>query len=124
MRTELPKRPIARSGRIAPTAKESAGGPRWRISGSALTAPPQGRSIRRESVIPLYFHFEFRGRANWEALGSGEGDGAHPVSSALEDLRKLHGGDLPAGKYRCIAARGPGARWQVFELDDDGHPVD
>jgi hypothetical protein len=69
----------------------------------------------------MIIHFEFDGAVSWEAMGSGIGDGEDPIAVALDDLRDLHGGRLPAGRYRFIAARGGDARWQPLELDADGH---
>ena len=69
----------------------------------------------------MLIHFEIRGDGRWEALGSGESvDHAHPLQGAVEDLRSLHGGELPTGTYRYIQARGRDARWEEFELGPDG----
>lgn len=66
------------------------------------------------------FHFEYRGTSGWEALGSGRGEDRDPTGSAFEDLRSLHGGEMPDGAYRYIEAMGDAARWQEFELSEDG----
>jgi hypothetical protein len=68
----------------------------------------------------MIIHFEFDGPTDWEAMGSGIGDGEDPVLGALADLRGLHGGRLPAGRYRFIEARPGDARWQRLELDSEG----
>ena len=68
----------------------------------------------------MIIHFEFSGDGDWEAMGSGIGAGEDPFGSALADLRSLHGGNLPAGRYRYIEARAGDARWEPFELGDGG----
>jgi hypothetical protein len=68
----------------------------------------------------MIIHFEFDGEGSWEAMGSGIGDGEDALTVALDDLRGLHGGRLPAGNYRFIEARGGDARWGRLELDADG----
>jgi hypothetical protein len=67
----------------------------------------------------VLFHFELRCNGRWEAFGSGEADGDDPVA-ALADLIGLAGGSLPAGTYRCIAARSESARWDSLALGADG----
>lgn len=69
---------------------------------------------------PVLYHFEFHGEHAWEAFGSGEGSGPEAVALALADLRRLAGGELPAGEYRCIAAGGASARWQSLWLGEGG----
>ncbi len=65
----------------------------------------------------MLIHFEIRGERRWEALGSGEsGDGVDRLQAAIEDLRSLHGGDLPSGSYRYIVAQGDDPRWGEFDL--------
>jgi DNA-binding transcriptional ArsR family regulator len=66
------------------------------------------------------FHFEYHGKTGWESLGSGRGEDRDPTGSAFEDLRSLHGGEMPTGSYRSIEAIGNDARWQEFELGRDG----
>jgi hypothetical protein len=67
----------------------------------------------------VLFHFELRCNGRWEAFGSGEADGEDPAA-ALADLIGLAGGSLPAGTYRCIAARSESARWESLALGADG----
>jgi DNA-binding transcriptional ArsR family regulator len=69
------------------------------------------------------FHFEYQGETGWESLGSGTGDDRDATGSAFDDLRLLHGGEMPVGAYRYIEAIGEDARWQEFELDLDGVAV-
>ncbi len=64
----------------------------------------------------MIFHFQFNGSTGWEAMGSGEGAGEDPLATALDNLKSLHGGALPAGSYQYIAAAGSEARWRDFEL--------
>jgi hypothetical protein len=65
----------------------------------------------------MLIHFEIRGERHWEALGSGESaDGVDSLQGAVDDLRSLHGGDLPAGSYRYIEAQGDDPRWEKFDL--------
>jgi hypothetical protein len=70
----------------------------------------------------VIFHFEFSGDRGWEAMGSGEGAGAEALPLALADLRSLHGGRLPAGRYQYIPAGGE-TRWVGFELGEAGEVV-
>jgi hypothetical protein len=71
----------------------------------------------------MLIHFELRGERRWEALGSGESaSDVDPLQDAIEDLRSLHGGELPVGSYRCMAAVGPDPRWEEFELGPSGVP--
>lgn len=72
----------------------------------------------------MIFHFEFGGVRGWEAMGSGRGTGGDALPTALADLRLLHGGTLPAGRYQYIAALGSEARWRDFEIGDDGEMLD
>ena len=72
----------------------------------------------------MLFHFEIRGPERWEVLGSGQADDEDDtLEKAIEDLRSLHGGKLPVGTYRYIAARGRDARWEEFLLGPDGKPL-
>jgi hypothetical protein len=68
----------------------------------------------------VLYHFEFHGEHAWEAFGSGEGSGAEPIALALADLRRLAGGELLAGEYRCIAASGGTARRESLRLGKGG----
>jgi hypothetical protein len=69
----------------------------------------------------MLIHFEIRGEQRWEALGSGEsGDLVDPLSGAIDDLRSLHGGVLPAGSYRYIVAHSADPRWEEFDLGPAG----
>jgi hypothetical protein len=68
----------------------------------------------------VLYHFEFRGKAGWEAFGSGEGSGEDRVALALEDLAAVAGAILPAGEYRFIAARSDCARWELIWLGVHG----
>ncbi|HVV90827.1 MAG TPA: hypothetical protein VHB53_10060 [Solirubrobacterales bacterium] len=72
----------------------------------------------------MIFHFEFSGARGWEAMGAGTGTGGDPLPKALTDLRSLHGGSLPAGRYQFIAAAGNGARWREFRIGNDGELLD
>ena len=65
----------------------------------------------------MLFHFEFRNDGRWETIGSGEGAGEE---AALRELCALAGGTLPAGTYRCIAARSDSTRWESLSLAEDG----
>jgi hypothetical protein len=77
--------------------------------------------IDRRDGARMLIHFELRGERDWEALGSGESNGGvDPLQNALDDLRSLHGGDLPAGSYRYIAAVGEDPRWEEFDLGPSG----
>jgi hypothetical protein len=77
--------------------------------------------VRSSSVgTPMIIHFEFSGSSDWEAMGSGIGAGEDPVGAALAELRSLHGGNLPAGRYRYIEARAGDARWGRFEIGAGG----
>jgi hypothetical protein len=67
----------------------------------------------------MLFHFQFSGKHGWESMGSGVSSGDDLLATAVEDLRLLHGGKLPAGSYRYIAAR-RGAQMSAFEIDRDG----
>jgi hypothetical protein len=72
----------------------------------------------------LLIHFELRGSRRRESLGSGESTGdADPLQDALDDLRSLHGGVLPAGAYRYMAAIGEDPRWEEFDLGPSGVPM-
>jgi hypothetical protein len=71
----------------------------------------------------LIFHFQFSSDRGWEAMGSGEGGGNDPLPAAIQDLRVLHGGSLPAGSYQYIAAIGGEARWHAFELGEEGERI-
>jgi hypothetical protein len=69
----------------------------------------------------MLIHFEIRGEGRWEALGSGESaDAVDPLQGAIDDLRSLHGGDLPVGSYRYIVAQGEDPRWEKFDLGPAG----
>jgi hypothetical protein len=72
----------------------------------------------------VLIHFQIRGARGWEAMGSGAGDDVEPLRGAIEDLRSLHGGVLPAGEYRFFEASGPEPRLGDFELGDDGEMLD
>jgi hypothetical protein len=72
----------------------------------------------------MLIHFELRGERSWEALGSGESSGeVDPLQTAIDDLRSLHGGELPAGSYRYMAAVGEDPRWEEFHLGPSGIPT-
>jgi hypothetical protein len=60
------------------------------------------------------------GEAGWEPVCAGLGDGKDPVRSALDDIRELCGGELPAGRYRVIHSRSKDARWETFRIDARG----
>jgi hypothetical protein len=75
-------------------------------------------------VLPVIIHFQVEGEKGWEALGAGEGHSDDPLNGALDDVRRLCGGTLPKGSYRCIDPRVAGTRWQNFELDVEGQVVD
>jgi hypothetical protein len=66
------------------------------------------------------FHFQYQGESGWETLGAGEGLGDDPVGGAIDDLRRLSGGTLPAGTYQVIESRSSSSQWQTFELGVDG----
>ena len=68
----------------------------------------------------MLYHFEFRGKAGWEAFGSGEGSDEDRVAVALGDLTAVAGAILPAGEYRYIAAHSDCARWESIWVGDDG----
>jgi hypothetical protein len=69
----------------------------------------------------LLIHFEIRGELGWEALGSGSSNhSGDPLQDAIDDLRSLHGGELPPGSYRYIVAYGADPRWEEFDLDPAG----
>jgi hypothetical protein len=71
----------------------------------------------------MLIHFEIRGRRRWEAFGSGESAGdVDPLQDAIDDLRSLHGGMLPAGSYRYMAAHGENPRWEEFDLGPPASP--
>ena len=57
-------------------------------------------------------------------MGSGLGDEEDRLRAAIEDLRSLHGGALPAGLYRYVEAGGSAPRLGDFELGDDGEMLD
>jgi hypothetical protein len=72
----------------------------------------------------MLIHFEIRGETSWESLGSGESTGnVDRLQEAIDDLRSLHGGELPPGDYRWILAYGDDARWQEFDLGPVEVPV-
>jgi hypothetical protein len=68
----------------------------------------------------VLFHFEYRCQGRWEAIGSGEGGDEEASGAALVDLNGLAGGNLPAGRYRCIAATSAATRWDLLDLDYGG----
>jgi hypothetical protein len=69
----------------------------------------------------VLIHFELRGEQRWEALGSGESSGdVDDLQDAIDDLRSLHGGELPTGAYRYMAAVGDDPRWEEFDLGPSG----
>jgi hypothetical protein len=68
----------------------------------------------------VLFHIEHRCNGRWEAFGSGEGGGDDASVAALADLRRLAGGRLPIGVYRCIPAMSSATRWETLRLDPDG----
>jgi hypothetical protein len=70
------------------------------------------------------FHFQFQGDAGWETLGAGEGLGDDAMGGAIDDLRRLSGGSLPAGTYQVIESRSAAAHWQTFELGVDGQVLE
>jgi hypothetical protein len=72
----------------------------------------------------VLIHFQIRGARGWEAMGSGTSDDADPLQGAIEDLRLLHGGGLPAGHYRYFEAGGAEPRSGEFELDSGGEMID
>jgi hypothetical protein len=72
----------------------------------------------------MLYHVEFRGENGWEAFGSGEGSGEDPVGLAMADLTAVAGGTLPAGEYRCIAARSDSIHWETVWLDASGKILD
>jgi hypothetical protein len=72
----------------------------------------------------VIIHFQFDGEKGWEALGAGEGSSDDPLDGALNDVRRLCGGNLPKGAYRFIDPRVAGSRWQDFELDSQGQVVE
>lgn len=72
----------------------------------------------------MLIHFQIRGEQGWEALGSGMSVDADPLPGAIEDLRSLYGGRLPAGRYRYVEAQGAGSRSGSFELGEDGEILD
>ena len=69
------------------------------------------------------FHFQIQGEAGWEDMGAAVGTGDDPLVFAIVELRALYGGALAAGRYQAIDARSDGARWEAFELTDDGAVV-
>jgi hypothetical protein len=72
----------------------------------------------------VLIHFERRGKRAWEALGSGESTGdVDPLQDAIDDLKSLHGGVLPIGSYRYMAAHEEDPRWEEFELGPSGVPI-
>jgi hypothetical protein len=71
--------------------------------------------------LGVLIHFEIRGEARWEPLGSGAStDADNPLQGAIDDLRSLHGGELPIGSYRYIVAYGDDPRWEEFDLGSAG----
>jgi hypothetical protein len=68
----------------------------------------------------VIFHFQFQGEKGWESLGAGEGAVEDPLGGALDDVRRLCGGDLPQGSYRVIDAGASDVIWRSFELGVDG----
>jgi hypothetical protein len=81
---------------------------------------PDRAAIRARMLI----HFEIRGEKRWEALGTGESSGdVDPLQDAIDDLRSLHGGKLPTGSYRYMAAIGDDPRWEEFDLGAAGDAV-
>ncbi|OJU85349.1 MAG: hypothetical protein BGO11_17865 [Solirubrobacterales bacterium 70-9] len=73
--------------------------------------------------MPRLFHFQYLGAAGWECVGAGIGEGREPIAEALEEVRRLSGGRLPAGHYQAIEARAADPRFESFELGEDGKPV-
>lgn len=67
----------------------------------------------------MLVHFQFRGEQGWESMGSGVSSGEDLLAGAVDDLRTLHGGTLPAGSYRYLEVRG-GSLLGTFELDGEG----
>jgi hypothetical protein len=66
----------------------------------------------------MLIHFQIRGEQDWESMGSGLGSAPdHLSTAAIEDLRALHGGTLPAGSYRYFEAHGGSPLSGHFELD-------
>jgi hypothetical protein len=74
--------------------------------------------------MPRTFHFQYLGEVGWESIGAGLGSGCDPVKEALEEVRRLSDGKLPAGHYQVIEARVADPRWETFDLGEDGQPVD
>jgi hypothetical protein len=72
----------------------------------------------------VLIHFQIRGARGWEAMGSGAGEDGDPLCGAIEDLRSLQGGVLPAGRYRYFEASGPEPGLGDFELGGDGEMLD
>lgn len=70
----------------------------------------------------LIYHFEHEVReGEWAAVGAGEGAGEEAPQQALEDLRRLSGGELPAGRYRYLPAfDSTGVRWGYLICAADG----
>jgi hypothetical protein len=66
------------------------------------------------------FHFQVLGETGWEPVCAGLGAGADPMRSALDEVRELCGGNLPAGSYRVIQSRTKDARWETFRIDKRG----
>jgi len=56
-------------------------------------------------------------------MGSGVSSGGDPLASAVDDLRELHGGVLPAGLYSYIEARSE-SPMSTFEIGRDGELID
>lgn len=71
----------------------------------------------------MLIHFQIEGARDWEAMGSGVGSPPDQLSSAIEDLRAMHGGALPAGSYRYFSAPGVPELRGHFELDESGTVV-
>jgi hypothetical protein len=68
----------------------------------------------------VLFHFQYRFEDRWEDMGSGEGGGIEAPTAALAELNGLTGESLPAGIYRCIAARSDSAYWEYMVIGADG----
>jgi hypothetical protein len=75
-------------------------------------------------LLGVLIHFQIRGGKGWEALGSGVSEEEDPLPGAIEDLRSLHGGDLPEGRYRYVEAQGPHFRSGAFRVGRDGRLID
>jgi hypothetical protein len=71
----------------------------------------------------MLIHFQFSGEHGWESMGSGVSSGDDLLATAVEDLRSLHGGELPVGSYRYIEA-GRDSQMTAFEIGPDGELLD